>query len=208
MYNITNETIKSDNYQKFKTRNPIVKWMIKNFYGRLTHIINGIEISTVIDAGCGEGESIERLQNVLPSNITGFDISESSIMFTKKRFPLFTFAAHNIYDIPYEADSSDLVLCLEVFEHLEHPEQALLELLRIAKKLVLVSVPYEPYFRIGNLMRGKYISHVGNHPKHIQHWNRRSLTTFLKQYASDVHVEISFPWLIGSCRCVRKPGEI
>jgi hypothetical protein len=36
------------------------------------------------------------------------------------------------------------------------------------------SVPFEPYFRIGNVLRGKHLGRLGNHPEHVQHWNLRT----------------------------------
>ena len=34
---------------------------------------------------------------------------------------------------------------------------------------------YEPYFQMGNVLRGKHLSaELGNHPEHVQHWNLRT----------------------------------
>ena len=55
-------------------------------------------------------------------------------------------------------------------------------------------------FRIGNLLRGKHLSGLGNHPEHVQHWNFRSFRGFLSGLAEEVRVVEAFPWIIASCR--------
>ena len=75
---------------------------------------------------------------------------------------------------PSPTRSFDTVTCLEVLEHLDDPAAAVRELARVARRAVVVSVPYEPYFRIGNVLRGKHLGGLGNHPEHVQHWNLRT----------------------------------
>jgi hypothetical protein len=92
------------------------------------------------------------------------------------------------------------VLCLEVLEHLDRPEAALAELGRVSRKDVVVSVPNEPWFRIGSAMRGKYLRRLGNHPDHVNHWNAGGLRRLLGTRLEVVDVSGSFPWLIAHCR--------
>ena len=72
--------------------------------------------------------------------------------------------------LPLFDRSADVVTCLEVLEHLAEPERAVEELARICCRLCVVSVPWEPFFRLGNLCRGKDINGWGNNPEHIQHF--------------------------------------
>jgi hypothetical protein len=85
-------------------------------------------------------------------------------------------------------------------EHLDRPAEALRELSRVSRGDLVVSVPYEPYFRLGSLMRGKYVRGLGNHPEHVNHWNRRSLPGFLRAQVDVTDVAVAFPWLIARCR--------
>ena len=52
----------------------------------------------------------------------------------------------------------------------------------------MLSVPYEPYFRIGNVLRGKHLGRLGNHPEHVQHWNLRTFETFLAGSVAEVRI--------------------
>ena len=68
--------------------------------------------------------------------------------------------------MPFEDDSFDLVLCLEVLEHVPEPGAALAELARVCCGRIVLSVPDEPWFRLGSLARGKYLRGLGDHPEH------------------------------------------
>jgi hypothetical protein len=87
-----------------------------------------------------------------------------------------------------------------VLEHLEDPAAAISELARVSRGDVVLSVPHEPWFRLGSLLRGKYVSRLGNHPEHVQHWRPRTFERFLTPQVEVVSVGTAFPWLIAQCR--------
>lgn len=188
------------NYAKFQTRNPLAQLTFGRFYRKLGSVIAGLDASLVLDAGCGEGETIERLRDVLPTNLVGFDINPESVAFAAQRFPKMTFTVEDIYHLPYATGSFALVFCLEVLEHLERPAAALAELARVARSDIVISVPHEPWFRLGNLARGKYLKRWGDHPEHIQHWNPRTFAPLLAGTTDVVAIHSSFPWLLAHCR--------
>jgi SAM-dependent methyltransferase len=102
--------------------------------------------------------------------------------------------------LPFAARTFDVVTCLEVLEHLNDPRPAALELGRVARRAVVLSVPYEPYFRLGNVLRGKHLSRLGDHPEHVQHWNLRTFGAFLETSFREVRLTEAFPWIIACCR--------
>ena len=106
----------------------------------------------------------------------------------------------SVTDLRFEDDSFDLVLCLEVIEHVDDPARAVRELARVAGRHLVVSVPHEPWFRLGSLLRGKHVTALGNHPEHVNHFNPRSLRALLEGFAEVTEVRSAFPWLIASCR--------
>jgi 2-polyprenyl-3-methyl-5-hydroxy-6-metoxy-1,4-benzoquinol methylase len=194
------ETVNTTNFAKFQTRNPVVRRLIDRFYERLRSIVQPLRAASVLDAGCGEGETISRLEDLLPQPVYAVDILDQSVEFTKRRLPSFEFSRHSVYELPFEDDRFDLALCLEVLEHLERPSAAVEELRRVAREHLVLSVPFEPYFRLGSLLRAKYVRQLGNHPEHRNHWNRRSFAEFLAPHADVVEVGVAFPWLIAHCR--------
>lgn len=194
--------METSNYEKFQTGNPVVRRLIERFYDKVGSIVGPLNPETVLDAGCGEGETIERLDGQLSGSITGVDLNQESVEFAAGRIPAGSFQVADLTALPFEDGSFDLVLCLEVLEHIPEPSLALAELARVCRGDIVVSVPSEPWFRLGSLARGKYLKDWGNHPEHINHWNPRSLREFLQTGAEVVSVERSTPWLVAQIRPV------
>ncbi len=149
---------------------------------------------TLLEAGCGEGFVISRLNGNFK---VGMDIDCKAIVWAQEHWENTTFICGDIFNLPFKDDSFDVVLSLEVLEHLGDPGAALEELKRVAKKVVIVSVPHEPFFRIGSLLRGKYVRTLGNHPEHIQQFTGRKFRNFFSSYFDEFKITGSFPWLIG-----------
>ena len=106
----------------------------------------------------------------------------------------------SVLALPFAARSFDAVTSLEVLEHLDDPAAAVREMARVARRAVVVSVPFEPFFRIGNVLRGKYFGHLGDYPEHVQHWNPRTFRDFLSGSVAEVRIIEAFPWIIACCR--------
>jgi ubiquinone/menaquinone biosynthesis C-methylase UbiE len=193
-------SVETSNYEKFQTGNPVVRRLIDRFYGKVVAAVEPIGAGSVLDAGCGEGETLERLAGVLSGPITGVDLNAGSVEFTAKRIPSGNFQVADLTDLPFEDSSFDLVLCLEVLEHIPDPAPALNELVRVCRGDLVLSVPSEPWFRLGSLARGKYLSGWGNHPEHVNHWNPRSFRDFLAARTEVVSVERSTPWIVAHAR--------
>ena len=85
-------------------------------------------------------------------------------------------------------------IILEVLEHVGEPDLVLREAYRVTSKYLLASVPNEPWWRIGNLARLKYIRDLGNTPEHINHWSVRSFKTLISEYFRILKVETPVLW--------------
>jgi Methyltransferase domain len=106
--------------------------------------------------------------------------------------------------LPFPDGAADLVTCIEVLEHLPTVAPAVAELARITGDRCVVSVPYEPWFRLGNLGRGKNIGRLGNDPEHLHAFNPGRLRRILAASFDDVRVVPAFPWLIAVARGGRR----
>jgi len=192
--------LESTNLRKFQTGNPVVRRLIDRFYERLAAIVEPLDPASLLDAGCGEGETLARLGPSLPERTVAVDLSAEAVELTAARFPTVEVRRASVLDLPFAEGSFDLVVCLEVLEHLPEPEAALAELCRVASGDLVVSVPHEPWFRLGSLLRGKYLHGLGNHPEHVNHWSPRTLRELLEPQLEVVSLVGSFPWLIARCR--------
>lgn len=177
-----------------------MRWLIARFYGRLRSIAAPLEAGSLLDAGCGEGETLARFGKSLPPRVAAVDISPEALEFTATRLPGVEVSRKSVLELPFGDGEFDLVLCLEVLEHLKDPAAAVAELDRVSGRDIIVSVPHEPWFRLGSLLRGKYVRGLGNHPEHVNHWSPQSLRSFLERQLEIVTLERSFPWLIAHCR--------
>jgi SAM-dependent methyltransferase len=180
-------------------QNPVVKWLLGRFFTSIRSIWPD-GLSSVLDAGCGEGHALINLQDCLPDRVVGFDQNQLVIEFCRQELPAFEFRVDNIYDTSLR-ETFDLVMSLEVLEHLHEPAVALAELRDLSGQWVLLSVPFEPWFQIGNFFRGKYWSRLGNHPEHVQHWNPKTFRRFIDDVGGLQLTELTTagPWIIALC---------
>jgi len=176
--------------EKYDSGNPVVRALIGRFFARIGGTLGELKPESVLDAGCGEGEMLRRV--TLPPGTRTVLLDRNPASSAQ--------LLGSVDALPFASRSFDVVTCLEVLEHLRDPRPAVEELRRVARRAVVMSVPYEPYFRMGNLLRGKYLSRLGDHPEHVQHWNLRSFGAFLAVSFRDVRLTEAFPWIIACCR--------
>jgi ubiquinone/menaquinone biosynthesis C-methylase UbiE len=133
----------SSNYKKHTEYKGIRKILINRFNKNLIKIIKEINPVSILDAGCGEGFIIKLISENIEDElkISGFDLSEQAVGFAGKANKDADIKAASIYNIPFEENSFDLVICSEVLEHLEKPEEALKEINRVAKRNIILTVP-------------------------------------------------------------------
>jgi SAM-dependent methyltransferase len=186
------------NFVKHTSKNPIQKFLINNFFSSLVALTKPLGAESILDAGCGEGFTINKLiGNGIGKRIDGIEYSKEAISFGKKLFPKFNIKQGSVYELPYGDKSFDLVICTEVLEHLDDPAKAVKEMLRVTKKYLVLSVPNEPFFMLSNFLRGKNFSRFGNDTGHINHWNPFSLKRFLEAQGLKIKkVKLPFPWIV------------
>ena len=192
----------STNQAKYESGNLVVQRLLGRFFSRLRDVVEPLAPRSLLDAGCGEGEALARLRDLLPETVAAFDLEQRCVDEVRARLPGIEVSRQSIFDVSFDDGAYELVLCLEVLEHLDDPDAAVAELARLSGRHVVVSVPYEPWFRLGNLVRGQHMRGWGNHPEHVNHFRPASLTALLEQRLDDIEVTVAFPWLI-ACGRVR-----
>lgn len=187
----------TSNFRKYTSRNPIQKYLVNNFLKTLFLCIDNLKIKKVLDAGCGEGFVLSEFKKrKIGDYLEGIDFSEEALNTGKKLFPYLSLKKGDIYNMPYENNTFDIVICTEVMEHLKEPEKVMDEVVRVSKKYCLFSVPNEPLFMISNLLRGKNISMLGNDIDHVQHWSSRDFESMIRIRLDVLDVKKPFPWTI------------
>jgi len=193
-------THRSDNLQKYTSRNPLVQFLLRRFLKDVGSIIQPLAPTSVLDVGCGEGFVTTHLRDQLgdANKITylGIDESVRALELATRLNPHEVFACAQISRLALREESFDLVICLEVLEHLPDPVSALTELRRVSSRYCLLSVPHEPLFQIGNFLRGKYIDQWGNHPEHVNHWGVKSFQELVSRFFTIEELRQPLPWLL------------
>ncbi|MNO54358.1 bifunctional 3-demethylubiquinone-9 3-methyltransferase/ 2-octaprenyl-6-hydroxy phenol methylase [compost metagenome] len=191
-------------YDKYNSKNPIVRKIMAGFDNSLSELVAKAQPTSIHEVGCGEGFWVMRWREQ-GLNARGSDFSTQAIDIaranaTERNLPSSVFEARSIYDIERGRDSADLVVCCEVMEHLEHPEQGLQALQRIVGRHLILSVPREPIWCALNLARGKYIADFGNTPGHIRHWSQKGFITLVSRYFDVLEVKSPLPWTMLLCK--------
>jgi 2-polyprenyl-3-methyl-5-hydroxy-6-metoxy-1,4-benzoquinol methylase len=199
-----NGVVVGNTFDKYGSRNPVVRWMMGGFESALSALVAQAAPASIHEIGCGEGYWVLRW-NEQGIAARGCDFSATVIDIARdnsaaRGLPASLFSARSIYDLDAASDSSDLVVCCEVLEHLEDPHAGLRALQRVAKRNLIVSVPREPLWCALNLARGKYLSRWGNTPGHIQHWSQKSFIELVSAYFDVVEVKRPLPWTMLLCR--------
>lgn len=189
--------------EKYQSTNPISKYLVSNFTSKIISLAKESGLHDAHEIGCGEGQICGLLANS-GFKVRGCDISEESLAVARLeagRHGLeIPFKRQSIYDLNFDNDAADLVLCCEVLEHLPDPELALKNLVSITKKNLIVSVPREPIWHLMNMARGRYWSALGNTPGHFNHWTTGQFVNFVRKYIHVDKVLTPLPWTIVSGR--------
>ena len=179
---------------KYHDSSFLVRYANSRFFQTIDNFVRSITPKKILDIGCGEGIVLGQLRASHPVPVTGIDLDPARINLAKSQFGDLPFALGNANELPYKDNSFDLVLMLEVLEHVGLPDIVLREAHRVTSRYLLASVPNEPWWRIGNLARLKYIRDLGNTPEHINHWSVRSFKNFISGCFTVVKVETPVLW--------------
>lgn len=184
-------------YDKFNSRNPIAKRLMSGYLQEFERMLQPISPVRMLEVGCGEGHILERLNRLFPSaRAGGLDVSLDVLRLAKPRVGASALTAASANALPFPDGNFDLVVCVEVLEHLPDPGKAISELVRVSSQHLLISVPNEPIWRILNVLRGAYVGRLGNTPGHIQHWRPTEFVNFVADYCRIRDVARPLPWIM------------
>lgn len=186
--------VAGNTYDKYASTNPIERRMMAGFFAALDTALAGLRPATVVEVGAGEGRITQRLVDRFPgAHVVGLDLLDGGLADEWRRLgvPMFFGDATRL---PFADRSIDLVVGLEVLEHVPQPDRALRELARVCAGSAVLSVPREPIWRIGNLARGRYPTVLGNTPGHVNHWSAGAFERFVATRFDVQQVAKPLPW--------------
>jgi 2-polyprenyl-3-methyl-5-hydroxy-6-metoxy-1,4-benzoquinol methylase len=148
-------------FPAYSHRNPLINWL---FWQRLRKVMEYIQSPTpyenILDFGCGSGVMLPYLSSI-STQVTAMDVDLLPIQSVEKYIPLAKnievkdATKTSITDLP--ANSFDLIIALDVLEHVHDLPKTLSELLALLKPngQLIVSGPTENIlYRLGRKVAG------------------------------------------------------
>ena len=157
------------------------------------------EEKNILDLGCGEGITLEKILGRFPDrNVLGIDYEGEKVRICKTHH--LPARQGSAYVLDLEDHSWDCCLLLEVIEHLEEPQKALREIYRVLRKggLLLLIFPHDWLFkaaRLGFLKFKEAFSPSG----HLKQWTPGKMRQALKEVGFEVQDEIPLPFHFWWC---------
>jgi len=97
-------------------------------------ILEQSKIKVVIDLGCGRGDSREFFKKIDPDiKWVGVDIADSPEVRDRTESGV-EFVTYNGINLPFPDNYCDLILCKQVLEHVQYPQELLKNVARVLKK--------------------------------------------------------------------------
>ncbi|HEX6470489.1 MAG TPA: class I SAM-dependent methyltransferase [Streptosporangiaceae bacterium] len=185
---------------KYAAKNPAIRFLTERWLANLARVVDQVaadprgEPKRVLEVGCGEGVIADRLRRRFPE-VAALDLPDAGLRsWWRDNHAGPSYLHADAHHLPFEDGEFDLVVSVEVLEHLADPERGLREMARVSSRHMIFSVPREPVFRGCNLLAGRYVSDLGNTPGHLNHWSKRSFTRFVGTVADVRGVTAPFPW--------------
>jgi len=148
----------------------------------------------LIDLGCGEGITLEALLKRFPGKeCLGIDRDEENVK--KCRFYRLPVVCGDICHLSIKTGSTDCCLLMDVIEHLDSPETALKEILRILRpggRLILI-FPNDWMFFLARLLFLKF-REAFHDAGHVRQWNPKKMGSLLEAKGFKVSRRTSLPF--------------
>lgn len=92
--------------------------------------------NSLVDVGCGNGRLAEFVKKIKGIEYTGTDLSQGLLAHAKTEYPEYSFVHGSMLDLPFSADTFDVVTSIAALQHVPsktYQVKALREMYRIAK---------------------------------------------------------------------------
>ena len=135
----------------------------------------------LVEVGCGEGLLTEKAMKRFPDkDVSAIEPNPENVEICKS-FGI-NVTEGSVYQLPFEDDSIDCVLFIEVVEHLDDPELALKELSRIVKpggRLIML-FPNDGAVKLARIILLKFKEAYYN-AGHVRQWTPRAARDIFKR---------------------------
>ena len=101
----------------------------------------------LLDAGCSWGYAT-RFFAARAASVAGIDLDAEAVAVARERYPSIDFQAAPLEAIPHPDEAFDVVLCLDVLEHVSDEQRSLDELFRVLRPdgVLILTTPHRGAF--------------------------------------------------------------
>lgn len=110
---------------------------------QILKLLGTFPFESLLDVGGAEGYKAHLARKTFGVHVESTDLSTEACRRAEEIFGVRSRPA-DIHELPFENGAFDVVLCSETLEHVADVRRALAELLRVAAKAVVITVPHEP----------------------------------------------------------------
>jgi SAM-dependent methyltransferase len=210
LYDGVNNTVETNNqYTNGKYYQKVSDWHVGDSPWKASKVLQMISKhdltpKSVYDIGCGAGRVLAELQHHMSKNVEfrGYDISSQAIALSKEK-ENGQLRFYNEDFLTYLGSSPDLLLLLDVFEHI-HDYIRFLELLREKSSLIIFHIPLDICFR-DMLSNSEYILNMRSRYGHLHHFTKVTALSTLTDigykiidyfYTDDLEIDSEIPELL------------
>jgi cyclopropane fatty-acyl-phospholipid synthase-like methyltransferase len=155
-------------------------------------------VSSVLELGCGTASTLNEIQRRRGGRAVGVDRSVEALEQGRSKYPNLTLEQQDIFNLPYEKKSFDLVYSVGLFEHFTRAEQErLLEIHgSFASRYVALMVPADSLLMNSILLVNKRILGRTGTWADEEVFSPRLLRKYFPQYRFDANFDYRFGKLI------------
>lgn len=126
-------------------------WCVQRFWQRRrTDAIKKMLVASdgdlILDIGCGSGVQLRALEVAKPKLLIGTDVNRNALVYAKnKNIPQSEFIIADAQNLPFKSETVNKIICAEIIEHLNEPEQMIAETQRVLKNggSIVITTPNE-----------------------------------------------------------------
>jgi 2-polyprenyl-3-methyl-5-hydroxy-6-metoxy-1,4-benzoquinol methylase len=162
----------------YSDKETVESYLDPGFYDRLIDLLASYKVEyeqkSVADIGCGTGGLLNAFKSKAHAqSLTGFEYSENALAIARAQVSGVEFCDFDIYEEP--SRQFDVIFCVEVLEHLLHPDVALKNIVTMLsdRGVALLTVP-----------NGRIDTFEG----HINFWSPESWEVFLERRCKGLSV--------------------
>ncbi|HMS22638.1 MAG TPA: class I SAM-dependent methyltransferase [Candidatus Levybacteria bacterium] len=98
----------------------------------------------ILEIGCGQGFNTYILSKNKLNTVTGIDLSTVDIKIARQRYPGIDFKKMNAERLVFKRDAFDVVIALQILEHVDNLDKVLDEIVRVLKfkGRLVASIPF------------------------------------------------------------------